>query len=68
VPSLQRLAVYTTEALEELEAAFLPRTPPARKARPPRAAGTGASGKRAAARPAAVKATKAAKTRRKEAR
>jgi WS/DGAT/MGAT family acyltransferase len=68
VPSLQRLAVYTTEALEELEAAFLPRTPPARKARPPRAAGTGASGKRAAARPAAAKATKAAKTRRKEAR
>ena len=26
VPSLQRLAVYTADALEELEAAFLPRT------------------------------------------
>jgi hypothetical protein len=38
VPSLQRLAVYTAEALEELEAAFLPRARPARKTRRPRVA------------------------------
>jgi hypothetical protein len=31
VPSLQKLAVYTAEALDELEAAFLPRPKAARK-------------------------------------
>jgi diacylglycerol O-acyltransferase / wax synthase len=53
VPSLQRLAVYTAEALEELEAAFLPRAKPARKARQPRAAVERAGGKPLAAKRAA---------------
>ena len=50
VPSLQRLAVYTAEALEELEGAFLPRPKPARKARSPRAAIERAGGKPSAPR------------------
>jgi WS/DGAT/MGAT family acyltransferase len=37
VPHLQRLAVYTAQALEELEAAFLPPAPPVRRS-PRRAA------------------------------
>ncbi len=68
VPSLQRLAVYTTEALEELEAAFLPRPKPARKARRPRTAVERAAAKPGTPRPAAVKAAKTPKNLHKEAR
>jgi hypothetical protein len=61
VPSLQRLAVYTAEALEELEAAFLPRPKPSRKARHPRAVATSATTKPAAARRDLRKQTKDAR-------
>jgi WS/DGAT/MGAT family acyltransferase len=68
VPSLQRLAVYTTEALEELEAAFLPRPKPSPKARRARVAIARASGKPVTTRTAAVKTAKTPKSLRKEAR
>ncbi len=48
VPSLQRLAVYTAEAMDELEAAFLLRPQPSRKARRPRATREAAGTRRAA--------------------
>lgn len=56
VPSLQKLAVYSAEALEELEAAVLPKRARAAKASKPKAAKT----TEASARPAARKPRKAA--------
>ncbi|MBL0089355.1 MAG: wax ester/triacylglycerol synthase family O-acyltransferase [Ideonella sp.] len=62
VPSLQKLAVYTTEALEELEAAFIARPKPTRKAGLPRGEIERAGGKPARPRSAAVKAVKTPKS------
>ena len=45
LPSMQRLAVYATEALEELEAAVMPPPKPARKS--PRKAAPGTAAKTA---------------------
>jgi hypothetical protein len=56
VPSLQKLAVYSAEALEELEAAVLPKPARAAKASRPKAAKT----PEVSARPAARKPRKAA--------
>jgi len=67
VPSLQRLAVYTTEALEELEAAFLPRSKHSLKAPRPRAAVKRARGTPLTSRAIAVKTAKASKSPHKEA-
>jgi diacylglycerol O-acyltransferase len=50
VPSLQRLAVYSEDALQELEAALLPRPKRARKA-PAKRPGSAARSKAAPARP-----------------
>jgi diacylglycerol O-acyltransferase len=67
VPSLQRLAVYTTEALEELEAAFLKRPKSSRKAGLPRVAIGRANSRHAGPRSAQGKAVKTPKKLRKKA-
>jgi hypothetical protein len=59
VPSLQKLAVYSAEALEELEAAILPkpaRAPAVRTAAPRAARRPAAAAPAATARPATRKA------------
>lgn len=60
VPSLQKLAVYSAEALEELEAAVLPKRARAARASRPKATKTPEASDRPAARPAARKPRKAA--------